>query len=58
MEPSIIVEADLHVEDIEPQPQTPAQTHVVPIKPPVSLFKPVEYPALHIFVSFQVRYFV
>ncbi|KAK2149919.1 hypothetical protein LSH36_431g01010 [Paralvinella palmiformis] len=49
VEPGVIAEPDINIEDVESRPHTPTQTEVVPIKPPVALFKPIEYPALHIF---------
>lgn len=44
-------EGDLHVEDLTEGPQTSVPVEVVPLKPPSAIFRPIDYPALHIFVS-------
>ncbi len=49
----VINEGDMKVEEVISESQTTAvdEGNITSLVPPQSMFKPIEYPALHIFVS-------
>ena len=44
-------EGDMAVEEVTTETPAPPQAEVVPLMPPGAMFEPIEFPALHVFVS-------
>ena len=47
----LVNEGDMRVEDVTTPGPTGTMVEAEPLSPPQALFRPISYPALHIFVS-------